>query len=233
MVFFTRRFLPVTGTSIGNIDVGTEIILNENGAPINYLIVNQGIPENSALYDSSCDGTWLLRKDLRENRQWNASNVNDYANSTIHSYLNSTFLNLFDADIREVIKQVKIPYVNGTGNSAVASGSSGLSCKIFLLSGREVGFSASDNPYFPNDGAKLSYFESGTGSSALNKRIAKLNGSATVWWLRSPDTYDTTNAWRVISSGNYSGVSCTYSHGIRPALVLPFNFKLDDSQIIS
>ena len=233
MVFFTRRFLPVVGTSIGNLDVGTEITLNENGAPINYLIVNQGIPENSSLYDASCDGTWLLRKDIAENRQWHSSDSNSYKASTIHSYLNGTFLNLFDADIREVIKQVKIPYVNGTGNSAVASGSSGLSCKIFLLSGREVGFSTSENQYFPNDGAKLSYFESGTGSSALNKRIAKLNGSATYWWLRSPVTSLTSNAWRVNSSGSYSLSNCTRSYGIRPALVLPFNFKLSDSQIVA
>ena len=121
MVFFKRRFLPVVGTSLGNLDVGTEITLNENGEPINYLIVNQGIPEDSALYDASCDGTWLLRKDIAENRQWHSSNSNSYKASTIHSYLNGTFLNLFDADIREVIKQVKIPYVNGTANSAVAS----------------------------------------------------------------------------------------------------------------
>ena len=136
-------------------------------------------------------------------------------------YLNGTFLNLFDADIREVIKQVKIPYVNGTGNSAVASGSSGLSCKIFLLSGREVGFSTSDNQYFPNDGAKLSYFESGTGSSALNKRIAKLNGSATYWWLRSPYTGGTSRAWCVGSNGGCYNGGCSGSYGIRPALVLP------------
>lgn len=233
MVFFTRRFLPVVGTSIGNLDVGTEITLNENGEPINYLIVNQGIPENSSLYDASCDGTWLLRKDIYENRQWNSSNSNSYKASTIHTYLNGTFLNLFDADIREVIKQVKIPYVNGTGNSAVASGSSGLSCKIFLLSGREVGFSTSDNRHFPNDGAKLSYFESGTGSSANNKRIAKLNGSATDWWLRSPFTYYTDYAWCVVSNGGRLGNLCTYLYGIRPALVLPFNFKLSDSQIVA
>lgn len=233
MVFFTRRFLPVTGTSIGNLDVGTEITLNENGEPTNYLIVNQGIPEDSSLYDSSCDGTWLLRKDIYENRQWHSSNSNSYKASTIHTYLNGTFLNLFDADIREVIKQMKIPYVNGTGNSAVASGSSGLSCKIFLLSVYEVGFRTSDNPYFPVDGAKLSYFESGTGTTANNKRIAKLNGSATNWWLRSPDTYNAGNAWLVNSDGGYYGIGCAFSYGVRPALVLPFNFKLDDSQIIA
>ena len=96
-----------------------------------------------------------------------------------------------------------------------------------------MGFSTSDNQYFPNDGAKLSYFESGTGSSALNKRIAKLNGSATYWWLRSPYTRDTNYAWGVFSNGSYDGRSCPLSYGIRPALVLPFNFKLADSQIVA
>ena len=177
--------------------VGSTVKLKVNGTAREFLVVHQGKP--SSLYDESCNGTWLLMKDIYENRQWHSSNSNSYKASTIHSYLNGTFLNLFDADIREVIKQVKIPYVNGTGNSAVASGSSGLSCKIFLLSGREVGFSTSDNQYFPNDGAKLSYFESGTGSSALNKRIAKLNGSAAFWWLRSPHTYNAGNAWCVYS----------------------------------
>ena len=199
--------------------VGSTVKLKVNGTAREFLVVHQGKP--SSLYDESCNGTWLLMKDCYENRQWHSSNSNSYKASTIHSYLNGTFLNLFDADIREVIKQVKIPYVNGTGNSAVASGSSGLSCKIFLLSGREVGFSTSDNQYFPNDGAKLSYFESGTGSSALNKRIAKLNGSATSWWLRSPNTGVASDAWRVYSNGNYGNNYCTNSFGIRPALVLP------------
>ena len=201
--------------------VGSTVKLKVNGTAREFLVVHQGKP--SSLYDESCNGTWLLMKDCYENRQWHSSNSNSYKASTIHSYLNGTFLNLFDADIREVIKQVKIPYVNGTGNSAVASGSSGLSCKIFLLSGREVGFSTSDNQYFPNDGAKLSYFESGTGSSALNKRIAKLNGSATLWWLRSPLTNFTYYAWLVYSNGGYFNSSCTNSYGIRPALVLPSN----------
>lgn len=199
--------------------VGSTVKLKVNGTAREFLVVHQGKP--SSLYDESCNGTWLLMKDCYESRQWHSSNSNSYKASTIHSYLNGTFLNLFDADIREVIKQVKIPYVNGTANAAVASGANGLSCKIFLLSGREVGFSTSDNQYFPNDGAKLSYFESGTGSSALNKRIAKLNGSATLWWLRSPRALGTNHAWFVLSSGGYSNVFCTYSYGIRPALVLP------------
>lgn len=227
MIYICKLISPLsTGISAGDIEVGKEVVLNENEVPVNYIVVHQGLP--SSMYDASCEGSWLLRKDIAENRQWNSSNSNSYKASTIHSYLNGTFLNLFDADIREVIKQVKIPYVNGTANSAVASGANGLSCKIFLLSSREVGFSTSDNQYFPNDGAKLSYFESGTGSSALNKRIAKLNGSATLWWLRSPYTRSTNDAWLVLSTGSYSSSSCTNSFGIRPALILPYSFKFKE-----
>ena len=55
MVFFaTRGLLGPSGTNAGDIDVGAEAILNESGQPVNYLIVNQGIPENSPLYDTSC-----------------------------------------------------------------------------------------------------------------------------------------------------------------------------------
>ena len=84
MVFFaTRGLLGPSGTNAGDIDVGTEVILNENGQPVNYLIVNQGIPENSPLYDASCEGTWLLRKDVRETGAWNSSGVNTLPGSTI------------------------------------------------------------------------------------------------------------------------------------------------------
>ena len=206
--------------------VGSTVKLKVNGTAREFLIVHQGRP--STLYDSSCDGTWLLMKDIYENRQWHSSNSNSYKASTIHTYLNGTFLNLFEADIREAIKQVKIPYVNGTANSAVASGSNGLSCKIFLLSGYEVGWTQSDNPYFPVDGAKLSYFTSGTGSAANNKRIANYNGSATLWWLRSPYTYYSYYAWYVFSDGYCNGDYCTNSYGIRPALVLPSNLLVSD-----
>jgi len=158
--------------------VGSVVKLKFNGAMREFLVVHQGKP--SSLYDDSCNGTWLLIKDCYENRQWHSSNVNDYANSTIHSYLNSTILNLFDKDIQAQIKQVKIPYRPGSGTSGtVNSGANGLSAKIFLLSDREVGYTKSNvNSYICDDGAKLSYFQDGNGTS---EKIAKLNGSAVYW----------------------------------------------------
>ena len=213
-------------TGIGGMPVGSSVFLNVGGTPTEFIVVNQGIPSESSLYDASCDGTWLLMKDCYEKRQWNSSNVNDYANSDIHSYLNSTFLNLFDSEVQAAVKQVKIPYVNGTGNAAVASGANGLSCKIFLLSGYEVGWTTSDLYLFPQDGAKLSYFKAGTGGSANSKRIAYLDSSATNWWLRSPSADGSNLVLGVNSSGNYSnGDYCTKPFGIRPALVLPSDYS--------
>lgn len=225
----------MASVALGTKAVGSTVKLNVNGAAREFLIVHQGKP--SSIYDNSCDGTWLLMKDCYESRQWHSSNNNDYENSTIDSYLNSTFLNLFDANIRNAIKQVKIPYRKGAGYSTtVTSGASGLSVKIFLLSGYEVGWTTSDSSYFPADGAKLDYFLSGNGSSAQSKRVANLNGSATHWWLRSPycySHYGSTIAFRVYSDGDWSHSNCSYSHGIRPALILPSSLLVSDDGSIS
>ena len=210
---------------LGTKAVGSIVKLKENGALVDYIVVHQGKP--SSLYDASCDGTWLLRKDILETRQWHSSNVNDYANSTIKAYLNSTFLARFDANIQAQIKQVKIPYRPGSGTSqTVNSGANGLSCKIFLLSDREVGYTQSNvNSYIVNDGAKLDYFKDGNGTS---EKIAKLNGSATYWWLRSPSTVSATYAWRVSSNGYASNDRCTNTYGVRPALILPSSLLTSD-----
>ena len=118
-----------SGTNAGDIDVGTEVILNENGQPVNYLIVNQGIPENSPLYDASCEGTWLLRKDLKENVAWNSSKVNTLPNSTIMITM-AGYVDDYDPAVQEAIKTVKIPYCVGNGSAMVNSGTNGLECKI-------------------------------------------------------------------------------------------------------
>lgn len=212
--------------------VGSTVKLKVNGTAKEFIVVHQGKP--SSLYDDSCNGTWLLMKDIYENRVWQSGNINKYESSDIHTYLNNTFLNLFESNIRDAIKQVKIPYrKNGGSGGTDQSGANGLSAKIFLLSGYEVGWTTSDYSYFPVDGAKLSYFESGTGTSANNKRIANLNGSAASWWLRSPRTSSTYYVWRVVSSGNYGNYSASNSYGIRPALILPSTLLVSDDGTVS
>ena len=233
MIFLHRSNIVVsTGIAAGNLDVGTEVILNENRAPVNYLIVNQGIPENSPLYDASCDGTWLLRKDIRENGVWNSSNVNTLAGSTIMTTM-AGYVDDFDAKVQEAIKTVKIPYCVGNGSSTVNSGANGLECKVFPLGGYELGWTQSDNQYFPVDGAKLTYFESGTGATSNNKRVAYLNSSVTSWLLRSPYTSDANSVWVVINNGNPRKYYCSNSFGLRPALILPYDFKFTDAEVVA
>ena len=220
----------MANAKLGSKAVGSIVKLKVNGTAKEFIVVHQGKP--SSLYDESCNGTWLLMKDLYESHVWQSGNINKYESSDIHAYLNSTFLNLFDSNIKDAIKQVKIPYrKNGGSGGADQSGANGLSAKIFLLSGYEVGWTTDDFSTFPQDGAKLSYFEAGTGASANNKRIAYLNGLASSWWLRSPYTSDTNYVWYVNPDGgcNIAYAYNTSGYGIRPALVLPSDTLVDDS----
>lgn len=222
----------MASVALGTKSVGSIVKLKENGAAVNYIVVHQGRPSSS--YDTSCDGTWLLRQDIAENRVWDSGNSNVLESSDIQSYLNGTWINRYDTDIRNAIKQVKIPYrQNGGSSGADRNGANGLSCKIFLLSGREVGFTNNESSYFPNDGSKLDYFISGNTSSAQQRRVANLNGSATGWWLRSPNTSGTGSVWLVYSSGSCSNWSAGNSYGVRPALVLPSTLLVSDDGSIT
>lgn len=210
--------------------IGSTIKLKVNGSAKDFIVVHQGKP--SSVYDDSCSGTWLLMKDIYENRQWHSSDTNDYANSTIHSYLNSTFLAMLDSNIQKAIKQVKLPYRKGSGTSTtVTSGSNGLPAKIFLLSATEMSFNFS---YMPSgEGAELAYFKGCADNSSDSKRVAYLNGSAASWWLRSPSCGNSYRALCVNSSGDGSYNFCSNSYGIRPALILPSTLLVSDDGTVS
>ena len=217
-------------TTLGNTAVGSIVKLKENGVAQNYIVVHQGNPSSST-YASSCDGTWLLRQDIIENRVWSSANTNDYSESDIHSWLNSTMLSKYDSNIQSLIKQVKIPYATGNlFNPITHHGEDGLLTKVFLLSVYELGWNMYDNSNFLADGWKLSYFSSGTSTSANNMRIAKLNGYADFWWMRANFTAYAGRVLRVTKGGSYNyELYGTDLSGVRPALILPTNIYVDDS----
>lgn len=231
-----RMTVPSTGILASDLAVGTVVKLMEGGTAVEYLVVNQGIPSNSSLYDSSCNGIWLLRKDIHNVRQWNSVNVNKYESSTINTWLNENYFSSLGTVEQATIKQVKIPYRKDGGGSLGGpdqSGADGLLCKVFLLGGYELGWTTSDSSYFPVDGAKLSYFTASSGGNS--KRIANFNGSAANWWLRSPYTGNTTAVWVVDSSGGYyNNYASSYNgmDGVRPALILPSTAKFDATTML-
>lgn len=211
---------PSAGILASDLAVGDIVKLMEGGTAVEYIVVNQGIPENSSLYDSSCSGTWLLRKDCYNEQAWSGNN-NNYSTSSINTFLNNDFFNLMGNIEQTTIKQVKIPYSIGGRDTSdnTQGGADGLSTKVFLLSAYEVGFTSSDSQYVAKDGVNLSYTD----------WIAYLNGSAVAWWLRSPFWNSNSNVGNVTTGGGLAGSSYSASRGVRPALILPSTAKFDET----
>ena len=193
----------MANVKLGTKAVGSIVKIKVNGASKDFIVVQQGNP-NTGTYDASCDGTWLLMKDIYTTSTF--GNNNSYKDSSIHTYLNGTFYNLIDSNIRAAIKQVKIPYHNGTGSGgSLATGSNGLSTKVFLLSGYEVGWTTSDNGHFPKDGVRLAYF--GNSSGGNSKRVAYNGSSAAIWWLRSPYASYSGSVWTPMAPTTATGTA--------------------------
>ena len=209
--------------TLGSVAVGTVVKINESGSPVNYLVVHQGLP--SSMYDASCNGTWVLRQDIYENAVWDAGNSNVLPGADIFTTM-AGMLSLYDSFIQNAIQTVKIPYCVGNGSATVRSGANGLQCQIFPLSGYEVGWATGNAQYFPVDGSLLSYFNNTTDTDT--KRIAKINGNPSNWWLRSPSTYNSVNVWYVTPSGFHGGNSAKLSYGIRNAFVLSQTLYVGD-----
>lgn len=229
MGMFLRRGPAPRRTRMSDLEIGKTIKLNVNGTPWEFLIVHQGLP--SDLYDTSCDGTWVLMKDIYGVREWNSSKKNIYETG-VNTWLDGDFFNLLDSNIRSAIKQVKIPYrENGGPYGADKGGADGLLTKVFMLSIREVGATTGNSLYNPVDGAKLDYFEIGTTTVANNKRIAYRSGIAKSWWLRSPYTRYSYSVCYIKVDGSGSNVDADAEFGIRPAFILPSDFIVTDDML--
>ena len=223
---------PLTGILASDLAVGSTVKLMVDGVATDFLVVNQGIPGSSSLYDSSCDGTWLLGKSIEDHQCWDSSDSDKYASSNIHVYLNGTFFSKFDTIAQESIKQVKIPYSNGS--TTVYSGSNGLSAKVFLLSCYEVGYTTSYHSNILITGAKLDYFTSGDGTDAKNIRKLVLgDGVVNYWWLRSAYKGSSVAVWSVTGTGGLdSAGSANTTYNARPALILPSTALFDKNTLI-
>lgn len=231
MVYVSRFFAPASsGIPAGDLEVGKVVRLNENGTPVDYLVVNQGIPEDSPLYDASCEGTWLLRKDIREMGPFNSGGGNALPGSSILSTM-SGYIKDYDLPVQAAIKTVKVPYCVWNGSATVNSGENGLQCRVFPISGYEIGLNNSLSSYLPIDGAKLSYFIDGDGADARSKRIAKFNMTNELYWTRSPSNANNAGNWYIFVDGSYGNSYSYNSYGIRPALILPYDFQFTKKEV--
>lgn len=197
---------PVAGIALSTIaasDATTEQILMipENGTPIKFILLKHG-------YESS-GRSLVLRKDAYNGISWNTIDRqnNAYANSNIDTWLNGAYIDLIGDSVKNEISEVSIRYTVGNGSGTVTS----MNRKAFVLSGTEVGVSAS---YMKVEGTAIPYFGSN------ERRIAYEGESAKYWWLRSPYTYGTTGVYCISSSGTQDTNSCTKAYRARPAFTL-------------
>ena len=202
-------------TTLGSKATGSIIKLKENGKLMEFYV---GVHN----YESGLNGsgrTLVVRKDVYDQRQWHTSDVNAWANCSMRSWLNSTYLNMLDADIRALIGTTKYYYTPGNGNYIVTTRSDA----IFLLSLTELGESTA---YVNVEGSVLPI--------AKKLKIAYQNGSATSQWTRSPYTDTTMKVWSLLSDGdiNFNGF-CTFSLGSRPAFTLPSTLYVSDDGTIT
>ena len=201
-------------TTLGNKSVGSIVKLKENGVLVDFYVAKHD-------YENGLNGsgrTLVVRKDCYDTRQWHTSNVNAYATSAIDTWLNNTYKNLLDADIRGVIGTTKIKYTPGNGNTTVGT----LERAIFLLSVTELGKTAS---YANTEGTALSI--------ASSLQIAYLNGSAVVQWTRSPYTNFTSLACCLSTGGGVNDYYCINTRGSRPAFTLPSTLSVSDDGSVS
>lgn len=203
--------------SLGGQAVGSVVKLNENGVAADFIVVHQGLP--SASYDSSCDGTWILRKDIKITRTWKPGVY--YSESGVCAYLENDYFACLDLGVQSIVKQVKIPATINYSNKTVGN----IDARVFLLSVQELG---TTNTTHPLEGSVLSYFSGGANAT----RIAYLSGVASNWMTRS--IYGGSAAqyfYYVYTNGAiYTfGVDGNPAYGVRPAMILPSDIEVDSS----
>lgn len=119
---------------------------------------------------------------MKSTRQMNSTSTNNgsFVGSDMYDYLNGIFYNGMPSDLRSVIKSVNKITGKGGGSS---SGTRTDAMKIFLFSEQEV--FGSKTYSVGNEGSQYSRF---TTSSTRIKKLSNGSGSASGWWLRSPDS---------------------------------------------
>lgn len=200
-------------TTLGSKAVESIVKIKESGKLVEFYVAKHN-------YESSRNGngrTLVVRKDCYDTRQWHSSNGSVYATSAIDTWLNGTYKNLLDADIRKAIGTTKFLYTPSLGSSTTGE----LSRSVFLLSVTELG----KTPNYTNtEGSAL--------ACASTLQIAKLNGSAIDQWTRTINK-DIGKVFRLDTDKNSINTSPNSTSGCRPAFTLPASaYVLDDGTVI-
>lgn len=213
-----RQFFAL-GMTVGELDVGQTVKMNVGGVPTEFLVVHQGRP--SALYDASCDGSWLLmKKNFVSQTVWSQyDGSNEYYQSVFAGELSRRFIGQLDAGVQDIVIEAMIPLDERSTTRA----------KAFPLSSQEVG-----EEELGSGSAKLDYFLAGRSSEACERRV-EAGGES--WWLRTTleKSSGATNARAcAVNAGGIAFPTSTFdNNGFRPALILPRETRVNENGTVS
>jgi len=224
---------PIGSGNLGNMDIGEGLYIDVNGTPTMFIKIHNGVP--SADYVGFEGSVTVMAWRTLPPRQMHSTDVNDYANSDLHAWLNNAstgFLSTLDTAVRDLIHEVRIPFRPGSDASTnVSTGASGLQCRVFLLSAREVGFanglpgiSGGNADHLPNnEGVRFEYFLDGNQIGPQRHRRVALDQLDMVarWWLRTPRVLDGTVSFTVLTSGSVGSYQVSSAWSVRPTFTLP------------
>lgn len=203
---------------LSDLSEGSIVKLNESSVPVEFYVAKHN-------YESDLNGngrTLLVRKECHSTRAWGSYKLLTYASSSVNTWLNNTYKNLLDADIKSVLTTTKFYYTPATTSSG--TNVDVLSRSVFLLSVTEFGKSA---PYNKSnkEGSALPI------SSLLVP--AYLDGSAVDQWTRSPNTsFSEATIIRIGSNGVVGFNEASNKQGVRPAFTLPETlYVLEDGTV--
>ena len=161
------------------------------------------------------------------------TNAGGWASSSISKSLNdesdsTSFFNALPSDLKGLIEETTV--ISGHGST---SGESNFitTNKLYLLSTKEVWENGTTSNAISSSGEtgrdatrQLDYYkEKGVSTTTFTDAIKKLNGTASLWWLRSAMGTNDFQYYAVNAEGDWNGSSATIANGISPAFRFAYN----------
>lgn len=194
-------------TPINELPVGTIVYMNVDGVRKEFIVTHQGNPISS-IYGESCNGTWVLLKDIGALTRWAVRSSTSYSSSDCYvRNLALAFVSRLDSEIQSSLIPVAIAadqYEHIDGD------------KVFAMASYDL-----DN---------LSYFK----NAGNSKRVATYNGTKTSYFLRNGLSYGTYVQWitengSLSHSDDSSVYNGTSGRGFRPEFILSNTSLVADS----
>ena len=154
--------------------------------------------------------------DIITERKMNSSytNVGGWPASSMRTYLNSDIYNALPADLQSAIIDTKV--VSGHGKDDTDNFIS--TDKLYLLDPKEVyGASFTSSSYTSKDSERQLDYYTGVTTSNGSKAIKQLNGSISLWWLRTAYSDNNSYFYYMYLRGDCYVDYADYAYGVSPA----------------